>query len=381
MADFEKACEFIKSFEGGHFEHLVEDDDKKVILCSNCFQDEGLKATAWKIGLEKKTTCPNCKFKYGNKLTRFLAKKVCYSFFVRGTIHKTEFGGSPVVQFNHEQFNKSTIDLPSWLDKDVNLLEQRLRIGLFYYGPRLWMIGDITPLLDLQNVRKRKKVINKILKEYPMLEIPQTHYFFRLRINPEKPDQASEYDSAPDGFLGMNRFDRINFPVLYGSPDLELCLHECRTTVEDSLFFGKLVPNKPLKLLDLSAHLSEEGTEFESLDIAVRFLFLAGKHSYDICRDIAQAAMEAGYDGLRYPSFFSSLRTGENPFETIYGISIRRVPDLKEYIRSSTVSNLAIFGRPIHEGKIKVDCINKISINRIAYDIGFGPALPVDLNE
>jgi len=39
--------------------------------------------------------------------------------------------------------------------------------------------------------------------------------------------------------------------VLYGSPDLELCIHECRATVVDNLLVGKLVVNytKPLFVL------------------------------------------------------------------------------------------------------------------------------------
>ena len=67
-------------------------------------------------------------------------------------------------------------------------------------------------------------------------------------------------------------------------------------------------------------------TEFESIDIAIHMLFLAGEHSYEISRDIASAAKEKGYEGIIYPSYFSLLRTGSMPFDTIYGISIRKVP-------------------------------------------------------
>ena len=66
-------------------------------------------------------------------------------------------------------------------------------------------------------------------------------------------------------------------------------------------------------------------TEFESLDIAIQMLFLAGKHFYPITHDITRAAIDAEFDGLRYPSYFSMLRTGIMPFETTLGISHRRV--------------------------------------------------------
>ena len=138
---------------------------------------------------------------------------------------------------------------------------------------------------------------------------------------------------------------------------------------------AKLVPTHKLKVLDFSALLDEENvTEFESIDIAIHFLFLAGKHSYNICRQIALKAKEKGFDGIIYPSYFSYIRTGAFPFETIYGISIRRIPQLKDYAQSQSIPNLALFGRPVNEKKVTVECINKIIINRVGYDITFGPA-------
>jgi len=38
------------------------------------------------------------------------------------------------------------------------------------------------------------------------------------------------------------------------------------------------------------------------------------------------------------------------------------------------VPNLAIFGRPIEEKKLEILCINKLILNRVAYDFHFGPA-------
>jgi hypothetical protein len=126
--------------------------------------------------------------------------------------------------------------------------------------------------------------------------------------------------------------------------------------------------------LDLSELLAEEGvTEFESVDMAVHMLFLAGKHSYDIAREIAVAAHAAGFDGLIYPSYFSMLRTGGMPFETVTGISHRRFSKLADYEKSKIVPNLGIFGRPIHDGTVEVKCINKLILTRVEYDFIFGP--------
>ena len=79
---------------------------------------------------------------------------------------------------------------------------------------------------------------------------------------------------------------------MYGSQDLPVCVHECRVTAEDELYVATLSPTRDLKLLDLSVLLREEdGTEFDSLDMAVHMLFLAGKHSYEISRDSAVATI------------------------------------------------------------------------------------------
>jgi hypothetical protein len=373
MADFEKAFKTVMEHEGNN--HRQDEENTKVLLCSDCFRDEGLKIDAYKIGIDNADKCPKCDSSSGHKLTKGLVQDLCYRFFVRGTILKLEYGGAPLIQFNPQHFNNSDIDVSPWLVDDVKLIEQAGEIGMFYYGPRFWMLGEVEPLKSLQNDDERNQVIEKILASYPVIELTDKNYFYRLRTDPKTSHDFGEYDTAPDDQLGKNRFDDIGFPVLYGSPDLELCIHECRTTVEDNLFVAKLVPKQKLKVLDLSALLEEDGvTEFESVDIAIHFLFLAGKHSYNICRQIALKAKEKGLDGIIYPSYFSYLRTGAFPFETVYGISIRRIPQLKNYAQMQSVPNLALFGRPVKDNKVSVDCINKVVINRVGYDITFGPA-------
>ena len=373
MADFEKAFKTLIEHEGNN--HRQDEETSKVLLCSNCFRDEGLKIDAFKIGIDNTDKCPQCNSDSGHKLTKRLVQDLCYRFFVRGTILKFNYGGAPLIQCNPQHFNKTDIDISPWLTNDVKLIEQAGEVGLFYYGPRFWMLGEIEPLKSLQNDDERNEVIEKIIESYPVRELTDKEYFYRLRVNPKISHDYGEYDTAPEEHLGKNRFDDIGFPIMYGSPDLELCIHECRTTVEDNLFVAKLVPTQKLKVLDLSALLNEEGvTEFESIDIAIHFLFLAGNHSYSICRQIALKAKEKGLDGIIYPSYFSYIRTGAFPFETVYGMSIRRIPQLKNYAQLQSIPNLALFGRPIKENKVSVDCINKVVINRVSYDMTFGPA-------
>ncbi|MCF7912928.1 MAG: RES family NAD+ phosphorylase [Candidatus Cloacimonetes bacterium] len=370
---FKVALERIKESQGNyiHNQNLIKKEE--TLLCSNCFKDEGLKIDAYNIGIKNRDTCPNCKSKIGNKLTRSLVIELCYVFFVRGTIVRSKFGGSPLIQFNEQHYNKSEVKVSSWLIEDLELVEKAGKVGLFYYGPRLWMVGEVEPLNSLQKEEEKNTIIDRIMNSYPTKILLKKEYFYRLRKNPKLPHNIDEYDTAPKEFLGINRFDKVDFPVLYGSPDLELCLHECRTTVEDNLYIAKLVPKHTLKMLDLSVLIEENNTEFESLDIAIHFLFLAGDNSYNICRTIACAAKEKGFDGIIYPSYYSLIRTGAMPFETVYGISVRRLPHLKYHAQLQSVPNVAVFGRPIKEKLITVDCINKVVINRVSYELTFGP--------
>jgi hypothetical protein len=345
----------------------------QAILCSNCFVDQGLRLDSIKIGVDEKGICPNCGTQDGRKLDKKLVQILAHRFFVRGTLHRTEYGGAPVIQFNEFQYQEATINVSEWLEKDVKLIQEAIKIGLFSYGPRLWMIGEVEPLKSLENPSERQGIIERILKEYPARFLHKGEIFYRLRKEPKYPENQIEYDSPPKPTSSYGRLDSEQLSIMYGSQDLEVCIHECRATVDDELFVASLSPTRDLKLLDLTELINEKGTEFESLDIAMHMLFLAGEHSYELSRAIAASACKAGFDGLIYPSYFSLIRTGAPPFETVLGISIRRFPTVAEYVKSQSIPNIALFGRPIEEGIVKVACLNRLVINKVDYDIQFGP--------
>jgi hypothetical protein len=71
------------------------------------------------------------------------------------------------VQFNEARFQHGDHVGPSWLQKDVSIVSEKGRIGLFHYGPRLWILGQIEPLEALQDPLKRDALIDRMLKEYP----------------------------------------------------------------------------------------------------------------------------------------------------------------------------------------------------------------------
>jgi len=344
------------------------------LLCSECFQDQGLKLDSEQIGIETETACPNCGSKAGRKLSTQDIGALAHRFFVWGSLIRFDYGAAPQIQFN--KYQSTSIDVLPWLEADVRLIEKALGVGFFHYGPRLWMLGEVEPLKGLQQKEDRASIIERIVSDYPALCIGPDQVFYRVRVSPEVPGNFSEYDSPPIALGGVGRLDSTNFPVMYGSQDLEVCIHECRITADDTVYVATLAPTRELKLLDLTELVFEEHiSEFESLDMAVHMLFLAGEHSYDIARQIALAAREAGYDGLVYPSYFSLLRTGAMPFETVYGISHRRIQRLADREKSKIIPNLALFGHPIERNDVEVRCINKLILNRVEYDFHFGPVV------
>lgn len=349
----------------------------KVVLCSNCFKDQGLRLTAFNVGIDKKSLCPQCKTENGRKLNKELVMELAYKFFVRSTVHKTYFGGAPMIQFNKQQYKNSSIYVPKWLEDDIKLIEDTIKVGFFNYGPHLWMVGEVEPLKKLESKSERHKIINRILKEYPARIFTKKEIIYKLRKEPKDPSNFNEYDSPPLGNenLGKGRFDSTNFPMMYASQDLETCVHECRVTVDDKLFLATLYPTRDLKLLDLTEIIDEyKGvTEFESLDMAVHMLFSAGQHSYEITRKIAFSACQAKFDGLIFPSYFSMVCKGAMPFDSGYGISIRKLPSYKTYAKSQIMPNVALFGRPIEEKIIEVKCVNRLVLNKVKYDVLFGP--------
>jgi hypothetical protein len=342
------------------------------IACSVCFSDRGLRLDAERIGIVDPGLCQNCGSTEGKKLPEDGLRALAHRFFVWGSLWRCKYGATPLIQFNQSQ--ETCIDVSPWLAPDVKLFERLLGVGFFHYGPRLWMIGEVEPLKALQKSRTRRSVIDRILNEYPTTTLSKDQTFYRIRVAPSEPSVPSQYDSPPAMFAGKGRLDARNSPVLYGSSDLQICVHECRVTAEDEVYVATLAPKQNLRLLDLTSLLKEEKvTEFESLDMTVHMLFLAGKHAYKITREIADAARSDGFQGIIYPSYFSLLRLGVMPFQTMYGISHRRIPQYQEYEQGKAVPNLALFGRPIEEGAIAVECVNKLILSKVEYQFHFGP--------
>ena len=385
LSNFDRALSRHLLQEGG-IELLPEESlkDRAVVACAECFENEGLRLDAAAIGGEHLSVCPRCAAEGGAKLTKRSLAELAQSFFVKGSLHRTEFGAAPLITFN----DKRSTDLrtcPGWPSGDAALFEEILKIGFFWYGPPDWQVGINENLEKLQREDKREQVIARILQSYPLEILTEADKFYRLRkvsgdaytLGKFDSTDWGQYDSPPlpTEAEEAGRLDSPDLPVLYGSPDIQTCLHECRVTVEDALFLATLRPVRELKLLNLVSFADEPLSHpCEDLDHAMVMLFLAQPHAYPISRAIACAARDAGYDGLLYPSFFSMLRKGGQPLESYFGLSNRTIPELRPMEAAKMIPNLAIFGHPIQVGMLTVSCINRVILRQASYSIHFGPA-------
>lgn len=382
--DTKKVADYVLQFEQEYeSSERKKDDPVDIAVCSLCFKDQGLRWVAEAHGFRMDTPCPRCGLPEGIKLDRKAVRLSMRAFLSLGTLSRGTYGGAPALVCNPRQ--ATSIELAEWANGDLALLSEVSGWGVVEYGPRLWMLGYIEPLEALQQVEQRNEIIDRILNEYPVRNLTAEERFYRMRLNVEHPELASEFDSPPLQYCGAGRLDSIDFPVLYGSQDLEVCIHECRTAVDDDAYVATLSPSScDLKLLDLSHILSESVTEFESLDLAIHMLFLAKSHSYEIAREIAKHAKARGLDGLIYPSYFSLVRTGAIAFETVLGMSIRHHRhDLgtNEYVTRQVIPNIGIFGHPVRDGRLEVKAINRVIIRKAEYLLNFGPVGFRSINE
>jgi hypothetical protein len=175
------------------------------LLCSNCFRDQGLRLDAENIGIIEASACPKCGSTAGSKLTSGHVVALARRFFVWGTLHRLDYGGAPIVEFN--EYQQTSIETSPWFEPDVRLIEESLGVGFFYYGPRLSILGEVEPLKALQEPMTRAPIIDRIIREYPSFTLTTDQVFYRIRKSPALPAGFGEYDTAPLAYQGANRFD------------------------------------------------------------------------------------------------------------------------------------------------------------------------------
>lgn len=320
----------------------------KIVGCSDCFHDVGLRQVADKLGASVAGVCPTCRSSGGSKLTYSSLENACTEFFVRGSVYTGKGCFAPVLQFNY--FDRSINEVGrAPLQNDIRLLSKSFGVKVFLYGPPLWMFGK--PFEEDGSQSWETSDYQKICDFHNERELDCKTTIFRVQRNIEVTPEDTRFCAPPDAFrTKFGRFDSADLPVLYCSLDVETCLHESRVSLEDDIFVATMYPTRPLRLLDLTEPKTDfEGLPFDDPRIWLRSL-IYDHGSYHVCQKLAAYIYSVGYDGFLVESYFQQAARARH-------------------------SNLCIFGRPVASGLVGVKGVNKVNLRNVSYEYGFGPAV------
>ncbi len=317
------------------------------IACSNCFGDFGLRATASRYAKTSNAACPNCGSTTGSKLSLESLEQVCVEFFQYGSSFKGRGWLASQIVVNDTERDYDLFG-PDALRKDIVLLSTSFGIKCFFYGPPLWMFGK--PYEDDGTQQWTREDFDYICESYTAVKLDSQSIFFRIQRNLDGNFPDERFCSPPDEYRkSFGRFDCASLPVLYAALDIETCLHESRITVKDEIYLATLRPTKAIKILDLTSSTKRDTTPFEDPDIWLTCLIF-DSDSYNICQKLSQHIHELGYDGFISKSYFQQVAEREH-------------------------KNISFFGRPIKDGLLTVECINRIVPQDVTYEYYLGPAI------
>lgn len=321
--------------------------DNEVVLCSKCFKRHGLQLMASRFGKQDSSIpCPNCGSFGGYMLTRSQCQELAIKYISDGSYNRSTFGGAPIVAVNEYAHSD---DL--FLDNaDVLLLEEKSGYHSFLYAPQTWRVGNTTWLDDLQSInrRTRRSAIRELIKASSVCEQFKGGVFYRLltQLYGETKDPLT-YDSPNWIYQKEGRFGIENTSILYLSSSIESAIHECRVTIEDEMYLASVVIDEPVRILDLTTATVSSDDPSEDISYSLFCLFGAGKDSYPITHEIAEEVFQQGYDGLMYWSYFNRISHQKS-------------------------MNLALFGTPIKDGRVKVVSIDRLLLEQVHYSYSLG---------
>jgi hypothetical protein len=340
-------------------------------LCSLCFQNFGVLREAQGLGgVEMSTPCTNCGNVGGKTFAHDRAEELMHRFFVQGSIPPEIGGPAPIYEFNQYRKHGKVFFLTE-LDNDLSLLSRFLGVGLFHYGPALWKLGYTTHYQALvgnmedgsrTEGEERQKTWEEVIGRCSKKMLSPPEQVFRVRRGDEMVAALpSQFDTPPEGVASDGRYGSEVLPIFYGAEDVETCLHETRITLADWITMGTLVPTRPLELLDLTdVDDSDAPTAFESVGIFLDKLAFSGSSHYELCRELASEIHARGFDGFFFVSYFAQAHQ-------------RRL------------RNVALFGRPIADGRLRLLSTNRVLLSQISYQYNFGPhndtSLPIQREE
>ena len=330
-----------------------------VLPCSDCFKDNGLRLEAKRVGKESASVCQYCKSSDGYALDSDCLHELQVQFFSRATApnqYRQDVAVLGVVEDDPDDDDIGLVLRPE-TQADWALIRGAIGGRLWYRSPRLFYLG-ITNHFGISQSLAKEVVRDQVVPKLRFTEMDTSSTLYRIRINLDDHDKFDEgqFDTPPKRKRrGFGRFDNNKLPLFYGSPNLQVCIHECRVTLVDNIFVASLTPTKKLSLIDLTGNYDQPNDidPFDDLEWFFRGLMNASQpHVYRYCRRIAQTIRDmTSADGFVYNSYYTNI-AGDSEGKTV---------------------NYAFFGHPISEGKLALTSINTVRLERIRYDYHLGP--------
>lgn len=330
------------------------------MICSNCLENEGLELEARKIGTPSETPCSNCGAVTGIKLNSSQINQLIENFFLNGSVDlKTSNYGAryKTTSVPDQKFLSGYFD--GSLQTDIGLLTKKHQFGLDLSSMRSWDAGITDLYLEVKEVVENctsnncltdqlRTIFDKVIDACASFELLPGAKIYRIRLDPtDAVTSPLSYDTAPSKVRSPFRFNGPNSPVFYGSLDVETCIHECRTTVYNEVVLATFKTQNKLRLIDFEKIIIDADLN-SNIQSYLNLLFSSGDDSYKESQLLAERIKERGYDGIKYCSYYSMVRSGDH-------------------------SNIALFGYPVNEGKLSLQSLNRIKLDRIIYEYTFGP--------
>jgi RES domain len=326
------------------------------MLCTKCFKNEGLLIEAARLSLGDPVLCSICGSSEGQAISDDTAHELLIRFFGHGSESLVVAGHVPVYKLTADRgFMSGKFESP--LEDDYQLLLAHYGLGVFHNAPAEWRMGMTDHYHELSgSYTEALETLDQIIRVATLRVIPAGSKLYRIRTNVRASvGLATSYDAPPHEIKRKaGRYDDTDFPVLYAAFDIETCIHECRCTVIDEIALATLHTVRELTVVDFQdLHEPPPDTPFQCIGHFIYGLSVATEDEYPKCRMLARRMLELGVDGFTYRSFFSS-------------------------VKSDDLTNVALFGYPIRDGKISVTSLNRIKIDRIDYGFSLGPVMHND---
>lgn len=321
-------------------------------VCSQCFSNLGFRKVLEGQGPSTGARCPRCNSTSGTFLDIDRLVDSARQFFVYGSVLAETL--APVYNIGEVDFGLATLD-PT-IASDAILLKDVTGLTVYDNAPPLWRLGYTTHYHQFKQ-GSITSAADALVKTGEECIVDTSMDLYRVRLNmPTGPTllDPETFDPPPDEMVRIpGRWNADTTPVLYVSDDVELCVHECRATLSDEIVLASMRPTRPLRVLDVSAGFgSPSDDRFEDGQMFADFMSRSRSGEWlDICRAVGASAKKAGYDGVKYTSYYSFAMDEESG------------------------TNLALFGRPIAEGKLALHSVNRLRMEAVKYRVIFGPAL------